>query len=64
MYRCPPCKRIAPFFENLSKKYADVSFVKVDVDDLSDAAAAAGVQSVPTFQFRDGSQKKYEVGSM
>ena len=57
---CPPCKRIAPVFEKLSVENPGASFVKIDIDALPDAAASAGIQSVPTFQFRNGSQKVFE----
>lgn len=30
--RCPPCRMIAPIFEQLSNYYKDVVFVKVNVD--------------------------------
>lgn len=29
---CGPCKMIAPFFEELSGKYPQLAFFKVDVD--------------------------------
>lgn len=52
---CGPCKKIAPEFEKLSEQYKDVVFLKADVDELSDSAAKAGVESMPTFQFiKDG----------
>ena len=46
---------IKPIYEDLSTKYdGKISFGKVDIDDNSDAATAAGIRSVPTFIFRDG----------
>lgn len=46
---CPPCRAIKPYFEDMSKIYTDVQFLKVDVDVLPDLAGKAGVRSMPTF---------------
>nr|CAG8447961.1 14764_t:CDS:2 [Entrophospora candida]CAG8625157.1 5843_t:CDS:2 [Entrophospora candida] len=46
---CPPCKFIAPIFENLSKIHTHVKFFKVDVDESSDIAEKYHVTSMPTF---------------
>ena len=51
---CPPCKAIAPVYEELSKKYEGVAFGKVDVDDNSDAALDFEISAVPTFVLFDG----------
>ncbi len=48
---CGPCKRIAPAFEELAKKFSNVTFLKVDVDDSDDIAAKFNVNSLPTFVF-------------
>ncbi|KAG9463221.1 hypothetical protein GDO78_022186 [Eleutherodactylus coqui] len=42
---------IAPFFEELSKKYPDVVFIKVDVDDAQDVALHCDIKCMPTFHF-------------
>ena len=52
---CGPCKTIAPKFEELSKKYSTVQFVKVDVDEVSEVADICQVKSLPTFMaFENG----------
>jgi thioredoxin 1 len=52
---CGPCKMIAPQFEELSTKYLNIRFCKVDVDTCSDIAGSCGVQAMPTFiLFKDG----------
>jgi thiol-disulfide isomerase/thioredoxin len=60
-YRCPPCKRIAPVFEKLAGEHKDIKFVKIDIDELADSAQHAGITSVPTFQFRNGAKKLFQV---
>lgn len=55
---------IAPFFEELSKKYTNVSFIKVDVDDLEEASAEAGVSAMPSFfVYKDGAVVESMVGA-
>ena len=53
---CPPCKMISPVYDELSKKYPDVAFGKVDVDDNQDAAMEFQIQAVPTFIFSKGDE--------
>lgn len=49
--RCGPCQRIAPVFDQLSSKYANAVFLKVDVDKCAETAAGQGVSAMPTFIF-------------
>ena len=56
-FRCPPCKAIKPLYEELSKKYSDVAFGKIDVDENSEAAAEFNISAVPTFVFFDGEEQ-------
>eukprot|EP00752_Nemacystus_decipiens_P013430 g11893.t1 len=48
---CGPCKRIAPFLVKLSETLDDVVFLKVDVDENSDASETYGIEAMPTFKF-------------
>ena len=49
--RCGPCKMIGPKFEALATEEPDVLFIKVDVDENDETAAAVGIQCMPTFMF-------------
>jgi len=58
---CGPCHQIAPFVEQLSTKYPDVVFLKVDVDELKTVAQECKVTAMPTFQFYKGGAKVEEL---
>jgi len=54
---CGPCKLIAPVFEELSDEFSSrAKFIKVDVDENSDAAQRYGVSAMPTFLFIKGGE--------
>ena len=51
---CSPCRALTPRLSNLSNKYSDVIFVKVDVDDNKDAAMELEIFTVPTVMIYNG----------
>ena len=46
---CGPCKMISPVFAELSTKYTSIKFLKVDVDELEEVSAKAGIEAMPSF---------------
>lgn len=49
---CPPCKMIAPIFEQLSVKNSvpgSLAFAKIDVDEQQEIASRYGITAMPTF---------------
>lgn len=58
---CGPCVRIAPVYEQLSVKYKNVVFLKVDVDKCPETAAREEVSAMPTFKFY---KNKTKIDSM
>lgn len=50
---CGPCRNISPVFDSLAAKpeYANVTFLKFDVEDVPALSSRYGVASLPTFLF-------------
>ena len=62
---CGPCKKIAPYIEELANEYADQVIVgKCDIDDNNDLAVRFGVRNIPTvFFIKDGNVVDKSVGA-
>ena len=45
---CGPCKSFAPVYEELSEKYPDIVFAKVDTEDQQELAGSFNIRSIPT----------------
>lgn len=54
---CGPCQRIAPIFQKLADENPNVVFIKVDVDENEETAAAYGISAMPTFIFIKNKEK-------
>lgn len=57
---CPPCKAIAPVYEQLSNANTvpgKIAFVKINIDEVRELAAQYKISSVPTLLiFKNGKQ--------
>ncbi|KAJ3674683.1 hypothetical protein LUZ60_005299 [Juncus effusus] len=61
---CGPCRFIGPIFDQLSEKFTNVVFLKVDVDDRADVAKEYTVEAMPSFVFlKDGAEVDRLVGA-
>ena len=58
---CGPCKMIGPRFEAMASEFPHAVFVKVDVDENQETAAACGINCMPTFQFYKNGAKAFEM---
>ncbi|GAA4379613.1 thioredoxin [Paeniglutamicibacter cryotolerans] len=51
---CGPCRQFAPVYQQVSEKYPEVKFAKVDTEAEQGLARAANITSIPTLMaFRD-----------
>lgn len=50
-HNCPPCKMIAPLYEELSHEFPDVKFLKINVEENPEARQKFNVDGWPTFVF-------------
>ncbi|ORX58369.1 thioredoxine 2 [Piromyces finnis] len=61
---CGPCKMIHPRYEAFSNTYTNVSFYRVNVDNVEDVAAEVGINCMPTFKFyKNGAQINEILGA-
>ena len=52
---CPPCRALAPTFEELAAGYeGSVRFLKLNVDENSATPQRYGIKGIPTLIFFDG----------
>jgi len=60
---CGPCRMISPVLEKLSQEgeYKNLQYYKIDVDEVSEAAAEVGISAMPTFMVFKGGNKIGEV---
>ena len=62
---CGPCKSMHPIFTRLAKKYKQVRFARVNVDNAQDIAMKYEVQSIPTFiMFKNAEVVNRMVGAV
>ena len=60
-----PCKSMHPICTRMAKKYKQVRFARVNVDNAQDIAMKYGVQSIPTFiMFKNGEIANQMVGAV
>ena len=63
---CPPCRALAPTFEELAARYSGgVKFLKLNVDENSSVPQRFGIKGIPTLIFFDGgSEAERIVGAL
>ncbi len=63
---CGPCMVFAPKFKALAAEFGtNAVFMKVNVDEVPDAAEAAGIQSLPTFVvYYNGAKQGQCIGAV
>ena len=60
---CGPCRMVGPVLAELAEEHAELSVVKVNVDDEPELAEAFGVNSIPAiYAVKDGKVVGQAVG--
>ena len=59
---CGPCQNFKPVFKAAAKKYTDVNFISIDVDQMPETSEAWNISAIPTVIFMkpDGTTERYE----
>ena len=53
---CGPCKKLGPFFSQLSLEFPDITFLKVNSDDAEDLTKHYEVSALPTVLFMNNGE--------
>ena len=62
---CGPCKSMHPIFERMAKKYREIKFARVNVDQAQPIAQRFQVQAIPTFiMFKNGQVADKMMGAV
>ncbi|XP_021865623.2 thioredoxin H-type [Spinacia oleracea] len=54
---CGPCKIIASYYSELSRKYTSLMFLTIDVDELPDLSTSFDIKATPSFFFLQNGQE-------
>jgi len=58
---CGPCKSIYPLFDELSKRYSNIAFYKIDIDECEEFVSKFNIESVPTFYFYKKNNEYFNI---
>ena len=62
---CGPCKILSPIVEEVSSKYEDVKFVKINIDSNQDIANDYMITSIPTLVYiKNGEEQNRVLGAV
>lgn len=61
---CGPCKQLIPRLESIQHEYANVKFVKIDVDQNMDGSIKYGIRAVPTVMIFDGDKELFRTSGV
>ena len=53
---CGPCKKLSPFFSELSLEYTNITFLKVNSDNSEDLIKQYDVSALPTVLFMNNGE--------
>lgn len=53
---CGPCRQLIPRLEIIEKKYENIKFIKIDIDENMDYVLDLGIRSVPTVMIFNGNE--------
>lgn len=58
---CRPCKELSKHLVELEKKYTNIAFVSVDVDESEELSEKYNIESLPTLIFFYDGMKREEI---
>ena len=62
---CGPCRMLAPILKQVGEEHPELKILRVDVDQVGQAAGMYGIQSIPTLiRFKDGQVIDTRLGYM
>jgi thioredoxin 1 len=61
---CPPCKALAPIFDEVAEEHPEMKTFVIDVDQYGDIAQKFGIKGIPTLmRIESGSVKMQKSGA-
>lgn len=62
---CGPCKSMHPIFTRMAKKYKNIRFARLNIDQNQEIATRLGIQAIPVFiMFKNGKPVDRVVGAV